>query len=107
MDGRKKALPNRISIEPVKGDEHGRGGGHVVEHSFDNSGTGESYRLPEKHLFTSHKDMMAHLKDHLVNTDAEGGEDGSPRKPAAAPAKGSGVGKTPASPKPVHGGGMD
>ena len=63
--GRKKEHPQRISIEQVQdGDTEGRKGGHIVEHHFDNMGRGESYRPPEKHVFTSHSALMNHL--HLA-----------------------------------------
>lgn len=58
MNGRKPSHPSRITIEPTKN------GGHIVEHHYDNSLAGESYRQPEKHAFGSHKAMMGHLRKH-------------------------------------------
>jgi len=64
MDGRKAARPARITIEPTQN------GGHIVEHSFDNSGSGESYRMPEKHAFGNHAALMTHLRKHTAPAGA-------------------------------------
>jgi hypothetical protein len=50
--------PSRVSIERVKN------GAFVVNHSFDNMGSGESYRQNEVHAFTNHKQMIAHVSKH-------------------------------------------
>lgn len=60
MDGRKASRPARITIEATKN------GGHIVEHSFDNSMSGESYRMPEKHAFSNHAALIAHVRKHTT-----------------------------------------
>lgn len=57
---RKATPPSRIVIEATKN------GGHVVEHHFDNTGRGESYRPSEKHAFGDHASMIAHVQRHTA-----------------------------------------
>lgn len=58
MNGRKASHPSRITIERT------HNGGHIVEHYYDNSMAGESYRQPEKHAFGNHAAMVAHVRKH-------------------------------------------
>jgi len=55
MAQRTKKKPNRVSIESAAN------GGYVVEHMYDNSGSGESYMPPTKHAFSDHTSMTNHL----------------------------------------------
>lgn len=55
MSQRTKKRPNRISIEEAAN------GGYVVNHSYDNSGSGESYQQPTTHAFSNHAELVAHL----------------------------------------------
>lgn len=65
MNGRAKALPEEISVK------HAANGGYIVRHSFNNQGMGESYRSPEEHAFTSHKEMIAHVDKHMSKGKTE------------------------------------
>jgi hypothetical protein len=71
---RKKDPPSEVAIKRAKNK------GYIVRHSFDNFGRGESYRPPEEHAFTTHKEMMAHVHKHTH----DGGREVDPgeRKPA-------------------------
>jgi hypothetical protein len=58
MNGREKDPPSHISIE------HGKNGGFIVEHRYDNSNTGPSYRNSEKYPFSTHDEMIGHIAKH-------------------------------------------
>jgi hypothetical protein len=72
--------PEEVSIK------HAANGGYIVRHSFNNMGSGESYRQPEEHAFGDHKSMMSHIHKH---TSKGGGGNNDASKPA-------GVGTNPA-----------
>lgn len=50
---------DRLEVKPAKN------GGHVVEHHFDNSGSGVFYHRPDVHAFGSGPEVIHHLMDHL------------------------------------------
>jgi len=81
---RKATRPSRVTIETAKN------GGHIVEHYFDNSGAGESYRQNERHVFSDHASMIAHVHKHTM-TDMHEGNVTAPTgvgRPATAKAPG-------------------
>lgn len=93
--GRKGKAPSEVTIRRAKN------GGHIVRHSFDNMGAGESYRPSEEHAFSDHKSMMAHVHKHTSGSD---------KAPDAGETKPTGVaGKPKAAPptKKTFGAGVD
>jgi hypothetical protein len=55
VGSRRKPKVSRMSIETTEN------GGYVVEHHYDNSGSGESYMPSKKHAFGNHSAMMGHV----------------------------------------------
>lgn len=106
---RKAKQPHELTIKRAAN------GAYIVKHHFDNSGSGESYRQPEEHAFTSHKELMTHVAKHMGGKDDDGyggGKDTTP-KTAAAPPGGktvagvSGKAKAAAPSRRTHGAGVD
>lgn len=89
---RKAKAPSSVRIERAKN------GGFMVHHSYDNSGAGESYRMPETHVFKDHAAMMAHVGKHMEGreepeskAEAAGADvDDKPNAMKAAPTKAEG-----------------
>ena len=57
---RKKSRPTEVTLK------RGKTGGHIVRHSFDNSGAGMSYRPSEEHALANDAALMQHLKTHYL-----------------------------------------
>lgn len=79
---RKAKQPHELTIKRAAN------GAYIVKHHFDNSGAGESYRQPEDHAFSSHKELMAHVHKHTASKDDDGyggGKDTTPKTAAAPP----------------------
>lgn len=70
MDGTRKAAGcDSMRVERSKN------GGFIVHHSYDNTGAGESYRMPESHVFTDHAKMIAHVGKHMAAAPAASGSE--------------------------------
>lgn len=89
MDGTHGRMPKHPTEITVK---HAKNGGFIVRHSFDNSGAGESYRMPEEHAFSGHKEMMAHLHKHTSHGASPAGVGRAITKAAPGPkSRGAGL----------------
>ena len=86
--GRKAATPSEITIKPSM--NHG----FIVQHRFDNSMSGPSYRSPEEHVFKDHKSMIVHITKHTgggVETKADEKAEQTKTKAPGPKTKGAGV----------------
>lgn len=63
---REKANAKALKNKPLKAIhiERAANGGHIVEHRFDNSGGGP-YKDAEQHVFSTGKEMLAHVAKHM------------------------------------------
>ncbi len=80
MEGsRKKTKPSQVTLE------HGKSGGHIVTHSFDNSMNGSSYQPSERHVVANDAAMQAHLKAHYFSQPTAANDDGATADAGANP----------------------